>query len=137
MAYCRSLGYFSVQLLMDESTPNGVMATLVNGNLQPMRLHDMIDPETNRTRTRVVDTTSDMYRVARAYMIRLEREDLDDPVMCGKLAAEAKMTPEAFRAKFLRAATRRTDGLPNVAASPSDELAGTAKAAKQLKPGVV
>jgi 6-phosphofructokinase 1 len=111
MSYCRSLGYFSLQLLLDPNTPNGVMATLVNGNLDPVLLHDMIDPVTNRTRTRVVDTTSDMYRVARAYMIRLEREDLENPVMLAKLADEAKMTPEAFRDVFQRAAMRRNEGL--------------------------
>ena len=118
MAYCRSLGYFSLRLLLDPNAPNGVMATLVNGNLEPMRLHDMIDPETNRTRTRVVDITSDMYRVARAYMIRLEKEDLANPDMLAKLAAEARLTPEEFRQQFQRAATRRTEGLPRGGGEP-------------------
>ncbi len=134
MSYCRSLGYFSVQLLLDVGQPSGVMASLVNGNLQPIALHDMIDAKTNRTRTRVVDITSDMYRVARAYMIRLEKSDLEDSVMLGKLAAEAKMTPAQFRDHFKRAATRRIDGLPQVAASPRDELVRTARAAAQPKP---
>jgi 6-phosphofructokinase 1 len=137
MSYCRSLGYFSIQLLLDPSAPNGVMATLVNGNLEPIALHDMIDPVTNRTRTRVVDTTSDMYRVARAYMIRLETSDLENPAMVDKLAAEAKLAPEAFRDKFRRAATRRTEGLPDVTASPRDELVSTARAAAQPKPSAL
>jgi 6-phosphofructokinase 1 len=134
MSYCRSLGHFSLRLLLDSNSPSGVMATLVNGNLQPVLLHDMIDPVTNRTRTRVVDTTSDMYRVARAYMIRLEKEDLEDPVMVAKLAAEAKLTPEAFREQYRRAATRRTEGLPGVAPISSDELVSTAKAAEHPEP---
>ena len=33
MSYCRSLGHFSLQLLLDPDAPNGVMTTLVNGNL--------------------------------------------------------------------------------------------------------
>ena len=119
MAYCRSLGYFSIQLLMDPTTANGVMASIVNGNLQPIALRDMIDPETNRTRTRVVDTTSDMYRVARAYMIRLESEDLENPDMVAKLAAEAKMTPSDFRRRFKRAATRRDKDLLGATAEPN------------------
>jgi 6-phosphofructokinase 1 len=118
MAYCRSLGYFSLHLLMDPEIPSGVMATLVNGNLKPMPLHDMIDPKTNRTRTRVVDVTSDMYRVARAYMIRLESEDLRDPEKLSRLAHEAGMTPEEFRQKFQRAATRRSNGLPRTISDP-------------------
>lgn len=131
MAYCRSLGYFSVQLLLDPTTPNGVMATLVNGNLRPMLLQDMIDPQTNRTRTRIVDTSSDMYRVARAYMIRLERQDLEDRAMLESLAAEARMTPDGFREHFQRAATHRLEGLPAVAASPPEEIVGTARAIRQ------
>jgi 6-phosphofructokinase 1 len=118
MGYCRTLGYFSIQLLLDPTTNNGVMAALVNGNLQPIMLRDMINPLTNRTRTRVVDTTSDLYRVARAYMIRLEKEDLEDPEMVAALAAEAKMTPDEFRERFRRAATRRVEGLAESAASP-------------------
>lgn len=133
MAYCRSLGYFSVHLLLDAKTPNGVMASLVNGNLQPIALHDMIDPLTNRTRTRVVDTTSDMYRVARAYMIRLEKDDLENPTMLAKLAKEAKLTPEEFRQQYRRAATRRADGLPPASGSPNDDLVKAAGAAAQLK----
>ena len=39
-------------------------------------------------------------RVAREYMIRLERRDLEDPKMRGKLAEAAKMTPEEFEQKF-------------------------------------
>jgi 6-phosphofructokinase 1 len=123
MGYCRSLGYFSIQLLLDPTTPNGVMVTLVNGNLQPIALRDMIDPETNRTRTRVVDTGSDMYRVARAYMIRLENEDLEDPDMVIKLAAEARMTPREFRRRFKRAATTRGEGLTGATVRPNTKPA--------------
>ena len=68
----------------------------------------MIDAKTNRTRTRVVDVNSDMYRVARAYMIRLEKEDLLNPEKLSRLAQEAKMSPEDFQQEFQRAATRRT-----------------------------
>lgn len=112
MSYCRSLGYFAVYLL---AKPNGcasVMVSINNGNLDPIALHDMIDPATNRTRIRTVNIHSDSYRVARAYMIRLERSDLDDPDMLMRLAREAKATPEEFKARFQRAATRLVDGLP-------------------------
>lgn len=131
MAYCRSLGYFSIQLLLDPAAENGVMTSIVNGNLQPVRLQDMVDPETNRTRTRVVDITSDMYRVARAYMIRLEVEDLENPEMLAKLAAEARCTPDEFRQRFARAATRRPHGLPRSPEPSAAEVRDTASAARQ------
>jgi len=111
MAYCRSLGYGSIQLLLesDRSTPQGRMIGLINGNLVPIDFHDLVDPETNRIRVRLVDLASDAYRVARAYSIRLEDSDLENPTMLSKLAADAKMTPEDFVQKFRRAATRLND----------------------------
>lgn len=112
MGYCRSLGYFGIQLLLDDSAPKGAMAAIVNGNLEALDLHEMADPETNRTQTRVVDIRSDVYRIARAYMIRLEKTDLENPEMLSRLAAEARMSPEGFRKRFARAATRLSEGLP-------------------------
>jgi hypothetical protein len=57
-------------------------------------------PVTGRTKVRLVDINSEHYKVAREYMIRLEREDLENPEMLAKLAAAAKMTPEEFKKKF-------------------------------------
>ena len=85
------------------------MVTLVNGNLRPVQLGDLIDPETNRTRVRLVDVSSDTYRVARAYMIRLEPQDLADEGILARLAAEAQMPASDFRERFRHAATRITD----------------------------
>jgi len=113
MQYCRMLGYFAVQLLLQEDVRSGAMVTIVNGNVHPIDLHDLIDPETNRIAIRTVDIRSDTYRVARAYMIRLERSDLEDPIMLSRLAAEARMTPKEFARRYARAATCLADGLPN------------------------
>ncbi len=110
MAYCRALGYHSIRLFTDKARQgHGVMVALVNGNLEAVDFHDIIDPATNRTRTRLVDTTSDEYTVGRAYQIRLEKSDLDNPTMLAKLAAAAHLSPAEFRQKFERAATRLTE----------------------------
>ncbi|HKQ49066.1 MAG TPA: 6-phosphofructokinase [Phycisphaerae bacterium] len=108
MAYCRDLGNGAVRLLVDESLnlAGGVMVTIQGSNLVPVTFADMVDPKTNRTRVRLVDINSDAYRVARAYMIRLEAHDLRDPVMLAKLAAAAKMNEEEFAQRYHRAATR-------------------------------
>lgn len=103
MGYCRMLGYFAVRLLLDESVGH-VMVTIADGNVQPIALHAMIDPQTGRTRTRTVNVESDLYRVARAYMIRLERHDLDDAELLGRMAAEAGISPEEFKTQFAGAA---------------------------------
>jgi len=107
MAYCRSLGYHSIRLFEEgsEISSSGVLVSLVNDNMVALDLKDLVDPKTNRIRTRLVDIRSDFYKVARAYQIRLERSDLEDPVMLAKLAVEAHMSPAEFKARYLRAAT--------------------------------
>ncbi len=102
MAYTRELGHGGVRLLLDSTLdlPAGVMVTLQSGNLVPVPFEDMIDPETNRTRIRRVDLNSYSYSVARAYMIRLEKEDIETPTMLAALAEEARMSPHQFRERY-------------------------------------
>ncbi len=108
MAYCRDLGNGAVRLLLDETLDltGGVMVTIQSSNLVPMTFAEMVDPKTNRTRVRLVNIHTDAYRVARAYMIRLEEQDLADSAMLSKLAAAAKMSQEEFAKRYRRAATR-------------------------------
>ena len=61
---------------------------------------DIIDPKTGKTEIRYVDVTTDSYRIARQYMIRLEARDLQDEFFLQKLAMAAKMTPEQFKDRF-------------------------------------
>jgi 6-phosphofructokinase len=110
MALCRALGYHSIRLFTDEDPHStGVMVSLANGNLTAIDFKDIIDPATNRTKTRLVNIDSDEYAVARAYQIRLERSDLDSPVMLAKLAVAAHMSPQEFHDRYLRAATRLSE----------------------------
>ncbi len=60
----------------------------------------MIDGKTGRTRIRLVDVTSTRYAIARRYMIRLRRDDFEDPHELAKLAATAHISPEEFRREF-------------------------------------
>ena len=102
MSYCRSLGHGAVQLLIRQrgKPEDGVMVTVESGNLVPMRFRDMIDPRTNRARVRRVDIHSHEYQVARAYMIRLEPSDLENPDSLKRLADVAKVSPEEFVARY-------------------------------------
>ena len=119
MSYCRSLGHGGITLLVNDQwkLPAGVLVTLVNGNLVPMSLSELTDPKTHRVRTRQVNLRAYEYQVARAYQIRLERSDLEDPARLSLLAAEAKLTPEEFRERYWDAASRlveagRADAVP-------------------------
>jgi 6-phosphofructokinase 1 len=66
----------------------------------PLPFGSFTDPETGRVRIRLVDTASSSYWVAREYMIRLDRQDLDDPDRLRPIAAGAGLTPEAFRDRY-------------------------------------
>jgi ATP-dependent phosphofructokinase / diphosphate-dependent phosphofructokinase len=102
--YTRTLGYGAVKFLLsepkDDKVKEGGMVCLVGGRLEILPFDELRDPVTGRTKVRLVDINSEHYRVAREYMIRLERDDLENPEMLAKLAAAAKMTPEEFKKKF-------------------------------------
>ncbi len=102
--YTRTLGYGAVRFLLsepkDDRVKEGGMVCLVGGRLEILPFDELRDPVTGRTKIRLVDINSEHYKVAREYMIRLERQDLENPEMLAKLAAAAKMTPEEFKKKF-------------------------------------
>ena len=102
--YTRTLGYGAVQFLMSKpskpSLTHGGLVYVEDGNLEAMPFEDMRDKDTGRTRIRVVDTASQHYQVAREYMIRLEREDLENTVMLGKLAEVSHQSEADVRKRF-------------------------------------
>jgi 6-phosphofructokinase 1 len=112
MDYCRDLGFGAIRLLMGREAdyPPGVMVTYQNGYLRPMDFAELIDPQTHRTRIRQVALDSDHYRVARAYMTRLEREDLESPERLAVLSEVSRMSPEAFVERFRSAVHELDDG---------------------------
>jgi 6-phosphofructokinase 1 len=105
--YTRTLGYGAVRFLLAEPKDElsyGGLVCLEGGHLHVLPFAQLRDPETGRTRIRVVDVHSEHYNVAREYMIRLERRDLEDPARRAKLADAAKMTPEEFEREFSQVA---------------------------------
>jgi len=103
--YVRTLGFGAARFLLAESVSDslqfgGIVTLSRAGHLSVRPFEEFRDPETGRTRVRLVEVDSESYRVARQYMIRLERRDLEDPVMLSTLAEVSGMTPEAFRDRF-------------------------------------
>jgi ATP-dependent phosphofructokinase / diphosphate-dependent phosphofructokinase len=78
----------------------GGMVTIQDGHMVPLPFGSFSDAETGRVRIRLVNVESSSYRVARAYMVRLDREDLEEPGKLGPIAAASKLTPEAFRDRY-------------------------------------
>jgi ATP-dependent phosphofructokinase / diphosphate-dependent phosphofructokinase len=98
MEYTRDLGYCAAQYLLDGGS--NAMVTLVDGRFSPIPFDEMLDAQTGRTRVRLVDTSSEQYKIARRYMVRLRHEDLEDPQILARLASVVAQTPEQFRTEF-------------------------------------
>ena len=100
--YTRDLGYGAVDYLkrvLEGDEPGG-MITIQEGHMVPLPFGSFSDPETGRVRIRLVNVESSSYRVAREYMIRLDREDLEDPEKLRPIAEASGLTPEAFRDRY-------------------------------------
>ena len=98
MEYTRDLGYCAAKYLL--AGGNAAMISIQGGRFVPVPFARMIDGETGRTRIRLVDATSTRYAIARRYMIRLRRDDFDDPHELAKFAATAHMSLQEFRREF-------------------------------------
>jgi len=98
MEYARDLGYCAARFLI--AGGNAAMISMQSGHFVPVPFGQIIDAATGRTRVRLVDITSTRYAIARRYMIRLRRDDFEDPHELAKLAATARITLDEFRRQF-------------------------------------
>jgi 6-phosphofructokinase 1 len=98
MEYTRDLGYCAAKYLLPGG--NAAMISMQGGHFEPVPFSTMLDSETGRTKVRLVDISSTRYAIARRYMLRIRRDDFDDPAELARLAAATGMTEEAFRREF-------------------------------------
>jgi 6-phosphofructokinase 1 len=98
MEYTRDLGYCAAKYMLEGGT--GAMVTIQEGKFKPKRFEEMLDPETGRTRVRMVDTDTESYKIARRYMLRLRRDDFENPEVVEKLAQTAGLDVESFKQQF-------------------------------------
>jgi len=98
MDYTRDLGYCAAKYLL--SGGSAVMISMQAGNFVPIPFGDVIDPDSGRTRVRLVNIHSTRYGIARRYMIRLRRDDFEDPHELAKFAATAGISLQQFRNEF-------------------------------------
>jgi 6-phosphofructokinase 1 len=98
MAYCRELGNSAIRFLL--SGGSGAMVSVQNGQLVPLLFEDIRNPETGKTRVRNVDINSESYRVARSYMLRLDRVDLQNADTVEKLARAGNLSVEELKRRF-------------------------------------
>jgi ATP-dependent phosphofructokinase / diphosphate-dependent phosphofructokinase len=98
MEYTRDLGYLAAKYLLSGGT--NAMISVQGGHFVPIPFSEMIDAATGKTRVRLVDVHAERYAIARRYMIRLRRDDFEDPHELAKFAATARMSLQEFRKEF-------------------------------------
>jgi ATP-dependent phosphofructokinase / diphosphate-dependent phosphofructokinase len=98
MEYTRDLGYCATKFLLTGG--NAAMVSLQGGHFVPIPFAELLDPETGKARIRMVDVHSTRYGIARRYMIRLRRDDFEDPHELAKFAATVGLNTQKFRDEF-------------------------------------
>jgi 6-phosphofructokinase 1 len=96
--YTRELGYWAAQYLHEGG--NAAMVSVQNGQFVPIPFAKMLDPTTGRTRVRRVDVTSNRFKIARDYMIRLRKTDFANAEAVKKMAGVVKLSSDDFRKQF-------------------------------------
>ncbi len=98
MEYTRDLGYCAAKFLL--AGGHSAVISMQGGHFVPIPFATLIDRGTGRARVRLVDTSSTRYAIARRYMLRLRRDDFEDPHTLAKLAATAGLPESEFRRQF-------------------------------------
>ena len=98
MEYCRDLGFMAAKFLFDGGS--GALVSIQDGRFVPMYFKDILDPKTKKMKVRMVDVDSESYYTANRYMIRLRKEDFNDPHELARYAATANMSLPDFRKNF-------------------------------------
>ncbi len=98
MEYTRDLGYCAAKYLIEGGS--AAVISIQGGHFVPIPFDHLVDPATGRARIRMVDIHSTRYAIARRYMIRLRRDDFEDPDELAKFAACAGISLPEFRSRL-------------------------------------
>jgi len=92
------MGYAATRLLL--SGKSGYLISLENGSTNPIRYEDLPLDDEGRVIPRLVDIESESYQVARKYMFRIDKQDLQDEEFAARLSETANMTVEQLKVRF-------------------------------------
>ena len=107
--YVRTLGYGAIEWLLSSDPAvrklTGSLVALINGKLEYLDFASLLSPTTGKTTVRRVDIDAPSYKIAREYMIRLEKEDFADEEKVRILAQAASSekhfcSPDEFRNRY-------------------------------------
>lgn len=98
LEYTRNLGYGAIKFLLSGET--GAIIAFKGSNLHPVYFKDVLNKDKTSMKVRKVNLSSESYKVAQNYMIRLEKSDLEEKSKLIYLAKAANMSVEQFIERF-------------------------------------
>ena len=105
--YTRNLGYAAVDFLSKGGSR--ALISVHEESIVPIAFEDILDPTTNKTKVRLVDTSSLSFIIAKEYMIRLTEEDFENEESLALLAKTAHTSIKDFRKEFSHLYLPKTD----------------------------
>ena len=96
--YTRNLGFAAFDFLKNGGTD--ALITIQNNQIVPIPFDGILDKNTKKTQVRMVNINSIQYRIAREYMIRLEKKDFDSTADLKRMALAVNLSPEEFVKRF-------------------------------------
>lgn len=96
--YTRDLGFAAFDFLKNGGTD--AIITIQNNQIVPIPFEQILDMKTKKTQVRMVNINSIQYRIAREYMIRLEKKDFAEQVDLKKMALAVHADPDNFIKRF-------------------------------------
>lgn len=96
--YTRNLGYAAVNFLASGGT--NALISIQEDSIVPITFDEIMDPETGKTKVRLVNTDSLSFTIAKEYMIRLTARDFEDEDGIKLMAKTAGVSVEEFKKEF-------------------------------------
>lgn len=96
--YTRDLGAGAVNTLLGGTS--NVMITRQNQTIVPIPFGDILDPETGKTRVRMLDIETESFANARALQTRLTPDDFEDVEFAEKLAGASNLDLDTLKKRF-------------------------------------
>ncbi|MBC8187661.1 MAG: 6-phosphofructokinase [Proteobacteria bacterium] len=96
--YTRDLGAGAVNTLLGGTS--NVMITRQNQTIVPIPFGDILDPETGKTRVRMLDIETESFANARALQTRLTPDDFEDVEFAEKLARTSILDLDMLKKRF-------------------------------------
>jgi 6-phosphofructokinase 1 len=96
--YTRELGAGAVDTLLGGQAD--VMITRQNQRIVPIPFSEILDPQTGKTRVRMLDVGTESFRTALGLQTRLGPKDFDDDTMADRLEQVGRLDIGTLRARF-------------------------------------